>query len=144
MKKFAYFRLFQGAWPIHDFMKKTLQNSVASLKRDERAEALAEAADKEDEEDGEPEELPSTKKSTRTKKDELLDLDDDEDDDDTFGSGNDDAVSSHLNIPRSCSNISQLFDEWEDDDGDDGDNDEEPRTKKSNIKKGRSKRMSCI
>lgn len=42
MKKYTFFAQFQGGWPIHDLMKKVLQNSVNKLKADNRAEALAE------------------------------------------------------------------------------------------------------
>ncbi|KAF7372604.1 hypothetical protein MVEN_00123300 [Mycena venus] len=45
MEKFPFFARFQGGFPIHDLIKKNLQNSVNKLKRDERAEELAHKKD---------------------------------------------------------------------------------------------------
>ncbi|KAJ7114260.1 hypothetical protein C8R44DRAFT_740408 [Mycena epipterygia] len=41
MEKYPFLQRFQGGWAVRDLMKKTLQNSVSTFRKDEKAEALA-------------------------------------------------------------------------------------------------------
>ncbi|KAJ7903156.1 hypothetical protein B0H13DRAFT_2512289 [Mycena leptocephala] len=91
---------FQGGWPIRDLMKKMLQNSVNSLKADQRAEALAEEEDSNSEEQvvAAPKKKKAGGKSSKSQSDsesdddEELDWINDEGDSDLDDEGSDDQV----------------------------------------------------
>ncbi|KAJ7804989.1 hypothetical protein B0H13DRAFT_2388020 [Mycena leptocephala] len=100
MKKYTFFSRFQGGWPIRDLMKKMLQNSVNSLKADQRAEALAEEEDSNSEEQvvAAPKKKKAGGKSSKSQSDsesdddEELDWINDEGDSDLDDEGSDDQV----------------------------------------------------
>ncbi|KAJ7508159.1 hypothetical protein B0H11DRAFT_2185163 [Mycena galericulata] len=89
MTKFKYLARFQGGWPMHDLMKKVLQNSVRSVKADREAETLAEEEDSDFEEEDSPAvPSPKTKKSMKKSRANISSDSEETDDDDVDWSDN--------------------------------------------------------
>ncbi|KAF8190194.1 hypothetical protein K438DRAFT_1935651 [Mycena galopus ATCC 62051] len=84
-KELAYFRLFQGAWPIRAMIKQYLRNAGDKLRRDLRKEHAAEK------DDIDPPEAPSSPKGAqRVDGDNVMEEDEDEDEDTIWLDDNED------------------------------------------------------